>query len=128
MLAEKSIVNKGKVNLIDKTRLNYLASGVHAYELINEELQWLKTSASSIPGAQFKIVDKASDFDGLINAIDCCKNANGLQQLKNNMRADLAAAIQNHGFHSLQADELLDDIFYNNGKQFMLNRLREMKG
>ncbi len=80
-------------------------------------------------------IDKAAkqicigtDFDGLINAIDCCKNANGLQQLKNDMRADLAAAIQNHGFHSLQVDVLLDDIFYNNGKQFMLNRLREMKG
>jgi microsomal dipeptidase-like Zn-dependent dipeptidase len=63
VLADKSIVNKGKVNLIDKNRLHYLASGVHAFELIKEELEWLKTSASPIPGAQFKIVNKASDFD-----------------------------------------------------------------
>jgi microsomal dipeptidase-like Zn-dependent dipeptidase len=63
VLAEKSIVNKGKVNLIDKHRLKYLASGVHSYEIINEELEWLKTSVSPVPGAQFKIVSKASDFD-----------------------------------------------------------------
>lgn len=62
LLAEKSIVNKGKVNLIDKTRLNYLASGNHAFELINEELEWLKTSASAEPGAQLKIINQASDF------------------------------------------------------------------
>ena len=63
LLADKSIVNKGKVNLIDKNRLKYLASGVHSFELINEELEWLTTSVSPIPGAQFKIVSKASDFD-----------------------------------------------------------------
>jgi microsomal dipeptidase-like Zn-dependent dipeptidase len=63
LLAEKSIVNKGKINLIDKNRLHYLASGVHSFELINEELQWLKDSVSPIPGAAFKIVSKASDFD-----------------------------------------------------------------
>lgn len=63
LLAEKGIVNKGKINLIDKTRLNYLASGIHSFELINEELQWLKDSVCPIPGAAFKIVSKASDFD-----------------------------------------------------------------
>lgn len=80
-------------------------------------------------------VDKAAkqicmgtDFDGLINAIDCCKNANGLQRLKNDMRNDLAKAIHKNGFHTLNADVLLDDLFYNNGKHFMLNRLRIMKG
>ena len=63
LLAEKSIVNKGKVNLIDKTRLNYLASGIHSYELMNEELQWLKTSASAIPGAQLKIINQETEFN-----------------------------------------------------------------
>jgi microsomal dipeptidase-like Zn-dependent dipeptidase len=63
VLAEKGIVNKGKINLIDKTRLKYLASGVHSFELINEELKWLTESVSPIPGASFKIVKHASDFD-----------------------------------------------------------------
>jgi len=69
-----------------------------------------------------------TDFDGLINAIDCCKTADGLQQLKDDMREDLADLLSNNGFNSLDADVLLDDIFYNNGKNFMLKRLREMKG
>jgi hypothetical protein len=80
-------------------------------------------------------IDKAAkqicigtDFDGLINAIDCCKDANGLQQLKEDMREYLADLLNNNEFHVLNVDVLLDDIFYNNGKNFMLKRLREMKG
>jgi hypothetical protein len=69
-----------------------------------------------------------TDFDGLINAIDCCKDASGLQQLKDDMRDELADGLNDNGFQQLNADELLDDIFYNNGKNFMLKRLREMKG
>jgi microsomal dipeptidase-like Zn-dependent dipeptidase len=69
-----------------------------------------------------------TDFDGLINAIDCCKDANGLQQLKDDMREELAEGLNSNGFHALNVDVLLDDIFYNNGKNFMLKRLREMKG
>ncbi|MBK7308509.1 MAG: hypothetical protein IPI88_16900 [Chitinophagaceae bacterium] len=69
-----------------------------------------------------------TDFDGLINAIDCCKNANGLQQLKEDMRQDLADLLNSNGFHTLNVDALLEDIFYNNGKNFMLKRLKEMKG
>ena len=69
-----------------------------------------------------------TDFDGLINAIDCCKTADGLQQLKADMRDELADGLSDNGFQELNVDELLDDIFYNNGKNFMLKRLREMKG
>lgn len=69
-----------------------------------------------------------TDFDGLINAIDCCKTADGLQQLKDDMREDLAKGLNKNGFQELNADVLLDDIFYNNGKNFMLKRLQEMKG
>jgi microsomal dipeptidase-like Zn-dependent dipeptidase len=68
-----------------------------------------------------------TDFDGLINAIDCCKDANGLQKLKDDMRDELAEGLSNNGFHTLNINVLLDDIFYNNGKNFMLKRLREMK-
>ena len=63
LLADKSIVNKGNVNLIDKARLNYLAAGTHSFELIKEELELLTSSVSPIPGAGFKIVSKVSDFD-----------------------------------------------------------------
>lgn len=79
-------------------------------------------------GKAAKQICIGTDFDGLINAIDCCKDANGLQQLKDDMRQDLADLLSTNGFNSLNADTLLDDIFYNNGKNFMLNRLRIMKG
>jgi microsomal dipeptidase-like Zn-dependent dipeptidase len=69
-----------------------------------------------------------TDFDGLINAIDCCKDASGLQQLKKDMRNELAKGLSDNGFTALNVDTLLDDIFYNNGKNFMLKRLKEMKG
>jgi microsomal dipeptidase-like Zn-dependent dipeptidase len=69
-----------------------------------------------------------TDFDGLINAIDCCKDAGGLQQLKTDMRNELAKGLNDNGFAALNVDTLLDDIFYNNGKNFMLKRLKEMKG
>jgi hypothetical protein len=44
------------------------------------------------------------------------------------MREDLAELLNSNGFNSLNLDTLLDDIFYNNGRNFMLKRLREMKG
>ena len=44
------------------------------------------------------------------------------------MRQDLADLLNSNGFHTLNVDALLEDIFYNNGKNFMLKRLKEMKG
>ena len=71
-----------------------------------------------------------TDFDGLINTIDCCKTITGLMQLKKDMRSDLAEGLTtlNIGADFINADELLDNIFYNNGKNFMLNRVRLMRG
>ena len=69
-----------------------------------------------------------TDFDGLINAIDCCKEADGLQQLKNDIRDGLIDLLTSSGITTINADELLDDIFYTNGKNFVLNRIKIMKG
>jgi microsomal dipeptidase-like Zn-dependent dipeptidase len=69
-----------------------------------------------------------TDFDGLINAIDCCKNAGGLDQLKMDMRDELNEFLIAAGLSSINVDVLLDNIFYNNGKNFMLGRLKAMKG
>jgi len=62
-LSEKKIVNKGSVNLIDKTQLAYLASGIHSFELINEELRWLKAAVPAIANAEFKVISTTADFD-----------------------------------------------------------------
>jgi len=69
-----------------------------------------------------------TDFDGLINAIDCCKQATGLQSLKQDMRAGLNNLLNSEAINTINSDELLNDIFYNNGKNFMLQRLRIMQG
>ncbi|MEO6253102.1 MAG: membrane dipeptidase [Ferruginibacter sp.] len=63
VLAEKGFVNKGKINLINKKQLAYLASGVHSYELIKEELNWLKTAIPPSPDRELKILNKASAFN-----------------------------------------------------------------
>ena len=69
-----------------------------------------------------------TDFDGLINAIDCCKQTTGLQQLKTDMQDELEILLSTEGMDTIDATQLLDDIFYNNGKNFALNRLRIMNG
>ncbi len=67
-----------------------------------------------------------TDFDGLINAIDCCKQTEGLQQLKEDMKDGLTSLLNSEGL-AVSAGELLDNLFYNNGKNFVLNRVRIMK-
>ncbi|HMI79104.1 MAG TPA: membrane dipeptidase, partial [Ferruginibacter sp.] len=70
-----------------------------------------------------------TDFDGLINAIDCCKEITALGELKRDMRADMIKGLSKIGLaNPIDADELLENIFYNNGKDFMLKRIMEMKG
>lgn len=63
VLAEKGFVNKGKINLINKKQLAYLASGVHSYDMIKEELNWLIVAPPPSPNKKFKILNKPSDFD-----------------------------------------------------------------
>lgn len=105
--------------------------GLHRKFLINNimHILWVASRHSLIGiNKAAKQICIGTDFDGLINAIDCCKDAGGLQKLKGDMRQDLADILNKNGFNSLNVDTLLDDIFYNNGKNFMLKRLREMKG
>jgi hypothetical protein len=51
-----------------------------------------------------------------------------MQQLKNDMRNDLEKGLSKITGNTINADELLDNIFYNNGRDFMLGRLQEMNG
>jgi hypothetical protein len=43
------------------------------------------------------------------------------------MREDPADILNKNGFHTVHAEVLPDDIFYNNGQDFMPGRLRAMK-
>jgi len=66
-----------------------------------------------------------TDFDGLINAIDCCKTVAGFGNLKHDMQEELSALLKKVGIE-LDAATLLDGIFYSNGKDFVLGRLAAM--
>ena len=68
-----------------------------------------------------------TDFDGLINSIDCCKETKGMAQLKKDMKGDVKKGLAKISVN-IDADKLLDDVFFNNGKNFMLKRIKEMKG
>jgi len=66
-----------------------------------------------------------TDFDGLINAIDNCKNATELPAFKQQAIAKLPqllkeARLDNEG---LQVQEFIEDLFYRNGRDFVIRRL-----
>ncbi len=70
-----------------------------------------------------------SDYDGLINAIDNCKQIDKLNEFKQLCLDKLPgllgkAHLDNDG---IDVPSFIDDIFYNNGKEFVLERLRIMK-
>jgi len=114
------------LDVLDKS----LYPDMHRKFLINNILHilWVGSKHASIGLAKAaKQICIGTDFDGLINAIDCCKTADGLQKLKDDMREELEKGLNKNGFQELKTDKLLDDIFYNNGKNFMLKRLTEMK-
>ena len=118
-------------DLFDLSQNQDLYPDVHCKFLINNILHilWVANKNARIGLKKAaKQICIGTDFDGLINAIDCCKTADGLQQLKIEMRQELEKGLNKNGFQALNVDALLDDIFYNNGKNFMLKRLKEMKG
>ncbi|MEO6637322.1 MAG: membrane dipeptidase [Ginsengibacter sp.] len=70
-----------------------------------------------------------SDYDGLINAIDNCKQVDDLEMFKQLCLDKMPGLLKKAKLHNdgIDVPALIDDIFYNNGKRFVLNRLRFMK-
>ncbi|MEO6219119.1 MAG: membrane dipeptidase [Ginsengibacter sp.] len=69
-----------------------------------------------------------SDYDGLINAIDNCKQVNKLDTFKQLCLGKLPGLIQKAGLNNegINIPELVENIFYKNGRDFVLNRLIEI--
>jgi microsomal dipeptidase-like Zn-dependent dipeptidase len=106
---------------------------VHRRFLVNNiiHILWVAANTPGIGAAKAaKQICIGTDFDGLINAIDCCKDCTDLPQLKEDIKDGLVNLIELHGLDSelSNIDQLLDDIFYNNGKNFILNRLKIISG
>ena len=102
----------------------------HAYYFMNQVIHVLKVAVAN--GISYnkakKMICIGSDFDGLINAIDCCKDAtqfDAFKQLLNGI-ARKPDFWSNTGFgpNEVDIDELLDLIFYRNGVNFIKQHLR----
>ena len=67
-----------------------------------------------------------TDYDGLINAVDNCKSVDKLDGFKNFAITKLPSLLQKAGFGNDEIDvnTLVENIFYNNGKNFVINRLK----
>lgn len=104
---------------------------VHGRFLVNNiiHLLWVAGRHEKIGFAKAaKQICLGTDFDGLINAIDCCKTTEGLGRLKKKLRSDLQKGLEQIGADELEAGALLDAVFYENGKNFILGRLRLLRG
>jgi microsomal dipeptidase-like Zn-dependent dipeptidase len=106
-----------------------MVAEIHRKFLINNivHILWVanKNPGIGATGAA-KQICIGTDFDGLINAIDCCKETTGLKQLKADMQDEMKTMLSKAGIGNIDTAQLLEDIFYNNGKNFVLNRLRVM--
>ncbi|MEP6595573.1 MAG: hypothetical protein ABJA71_06480 [Ginsengibacter sp.] len=69
-----------------------------------------------------------SDYDGLINAVDNCKQADKLSKFKELALQKMPgllrkAKLDNEG---IDIPVLVENIFYNNGRDFVIKRLRSI--
>ncbi len=101
---------------------------MHRRFLINNiiHILWVASNHPEIGAAKAaKQICIGTDFDGLINSIDCCKDCTDMQQLKEDMVEGMVNMLERIGLDGqLNVNTLLDDIFYNNGKNFVVNRLK----
>jgi microsomal dipeptidase-like Zn-dependent dipeptidase len=102
---------------------------VHAHYFMNQVIHILKLGTAmgmSYDNVKTKIC-LGSDFDGLINAIDCCKDATQFERFKQILR-DITTPNSfwsNTGFKKSDIDmeELLELIFFSNGVNFVKKHL-----
>jgi microsomal dipeptidase-like Zn-dependent dipeptidase len=103
----------------------------HLYYFWNQVIYILEVAQSN-PALDIKDaitrICLGSDFDGLINAIDCCTNATQYDDFKN----ELKAVAKNAGFwqHSMfnkntfPIDALIDNIFFANAFNFLMQNFK----
>jgi microsomal dipeptidase-like Zn-dependent dipeptidase len=104
---------------------------LHPLFFLNHVIHIL-TVAKNNPAIGAKMATKhiclGSDYDGLINAIDNCKQADKLDTFKELFLNKMQGLLKNAGLdkEGIDVAEFAEDIFYTNGRDFILNRLKEI--
>lgn len=104
---------------------------LHALFFFNHVIHILMVAKQNVLiGTQkaMKQICLGSDYDGLINAIDNCKQSDKLDTFKNLALAKMPELLKNAKLDSdaIDTNMLIENIFYNNGRDFVLNRLRSI--
>lgn len=104
---------------------------IHPLFFMNQVVHILNVAhAHHLIGAEkaAKSICLGSDYDGLINALDNSKQVTQLEKFKNLCKTKLPGIIAHTPLASanINVDQLMEDVFYNNGKDFILNRLRSI--
>ncbi len=115
-------------DIIDGSELNSQASTaaigeIHMRYFFNNVIHILEVAATN--GLSYKIGSESicigSDFDGLIDAIECCKSSNKLGDFYQQLLAKAKQYFREAGFSRVPVDPetLLNNIFYENGRKFL---------
>lgn len=103
---------------------------VHAKLFVNHVLHILFVANSNEAiGMQkaMKQICLGSDYDGLINAIDNCKNSGELFKFHQYFVDNFKGFYKKAGFkEDINVEQFAEDLFYNNGRNFVLKRLAVM--
>ncbi|MEO6327454.1 MAG: membrane dipeptidase [Ginsengibacter sp.] len=104
---------------------------LHALFFLNQVIHILVVARENVlVGVQkaMKQICLGSDYDGLINAIDTCKQADKFDDFKKVAVAKMPGLLKKAQLdnEAIDTDTLIENIFYNNGRDFVLNRLRSI--
>lgn len=96
---------------------------IHMRYFFNNVMHILKVIVAN--GGSFKqaseLICLGTDFDGLIDAIECCKNAEEIGDFYQMLLPKLPGFFREAGYNSppIDPEKLLDNIFYENGRRFL---------
>lgn len=102
---------------------------LHTLFFLNQVIHILMVAKENvligIPKA-IKQICLGTDYDGLINSIDNCKRADNLNDFKTVALTKMSELLKKAKLdnEAIDTDALIENIFYNNGRDFVLNRLR----
>lgn len=121
LLAPASVLTGDELEAIDP-----VSAEIHYNYFLNQLFHFLKIAQQARIPLEKAITQVCigSDFDGLINPIDCCTTATAVPNFKEGVRRRLKNGRKNWdrvgiGKKAVDIDKLVEGLFYVNGVQFL---------